>query len=587
METFLRFGLGNVVLAMSLAMLAAAAGCLLGRRPALRHALWLLVLLKLITPPLSMVPVDRLPIPRPHHERPVCRVNFDAVGRDEPVEDEPAGSAVPMGEPAVAGESVPAEAGMDLKRGLARLAVAVWLSGSLLIGGVAAVRLGRWSRVLKKLRLAPGEVQDEVADLAARMGLPAPPGVWWSPGTAAPMLWACCGRARLIVPQTLWTRLDERQRTTLLVHELAHLRRRDHWVRLVELATTAVYWWLPLVWVARRALREAEEQCCDAWVVWACPDAVRTYAETLVETVEFLAEARTALPLAASGFGHVHHLKRRIRMIMQERTPRTLSWTGTLTMLGLSAALLPVSPTWARDSDRESPAEQAPVVTPGSSRHSEPNAWQPLHFYTVGQLSDEESGKAKAAVGAQVKAKTDDDEHEAQERTDYWKSKVAGEVDRALKKEAQVLEAKLKDVLTKIEIQTGQATESKQAQAQAEQAVRRAREKLGSGAERARELARARVMVERARAELRLAESRLAKLEGIQSPFKTQGGVRYEVFTKGPLFISPKAEPAVPRDHEAQSTRPERDRRLTEIEKQLDQLLQEVKSLKGGGSDRR
>lgn len=274
-------------------------------------------------------------------------------------------------------------------------------------------------------------------------------------------------------------------------------------------------------------------------------------------------------------------------MIMQERTPRTLSWTGTLTMLGLSAALLPVSPTWARDSDRESPAEQAPVVTPGSSRHSEPNAWQPLHFYTVGQLSDEESGKAKAAVGAQVKAKTDDDEHEAQERTDYWKSKVAGEVDRALKKEAQVLEAKLKDVLTKIEIQTGQATESKQAQAQAEQAVRRAREKLGSGAERARELARARVMVERARAELRLAESRLAKLEGIQSPFKTQGGVRYEVFTKGPLFISPKAEPAVPRDHEAQSTRPERDRRLTEIEKQLDQLLQEVKSLKGGGSDRR
>ena len=69
--------------------------------------------------------------------------------------------------------------------------------------------------------------------------------------------------------------------TLLLLHELAHLKRRDHWVRWLELVVAGLYWWHPVVWWARRALREAEEQCCDAWVVWAMPDRSRTYASCL------------------------------------------------------------------------------------------------------------------------------------------------------------------------------------------------------------------------------------------------------------------------------------------------------------------
>ena len=66
--------------------------------------------------------------------------------------------------------------------------------------------------------------------------------------------------------------LDQRQRSMLLVHELAHVRRGDHAVRLFELAVTVLFWWLPTVWWARRALHDAEEQCCDAWVTWAFPE---------------------------------------------------------------------------------------------------------------------------------------------------------------------------------------------------------------------------------------------------------------------------------------------------------------------------
>ena len=51
---------------------------------------------------------------------------------------------------------------------------------------------------------------------------------------------------------------------------------------------TALYWWNPVLWWARQALRDVEEQCCDAWVVWAFPDAAKSYAETLLETLDFL-----------------------------------------------------------------------------------------------------------------------------------------------------------------------------------------------------------------------------------------------------------------------------------------------------------
>src|SRR5262249_29387224 len=135
---------------------------------------------------------------------------------------------------------------------------------------------------------------------------------------------------------------------TLLAHELAHLRRRDQWVRILELLTTGLYWWLPILWWARRELEEAEEQCCDAWVLWALPGSGRTYALGLVETVDFLSGVRPARPLLASGFGQVQSLKRRITMIMSGTTSRSLTWTGLLAVLGLGVALLPLVPTWAQ-----------------------------------------------------------------------------------------------------------------------------------------------------------------------------------------------------------------------------------------------
>jgi hypothetical protein len=151
-----------------------------------------------------------------------------------------------------------------------------------------------------------------------------------------------------VLPASLVERLTTEQWLTLLAHELAHWRRRDHWVRWLELAALGLYWWCPLAWWAKAQLQQAEEECCDAWVVWTLPGAARAYALALVETVEFLAGARPALPPAASGLGQVQSLKRRLTMILRGTTPRALSLAGIFAVLGLGALLLPLAPTWAQ-----------------------------------------------------------------------------------------------------------------------------------------------------------------------------------------------------------------------------------------------
>ena len=232
-----------------------------------------------------------------------------------------------------------------------------WIAGTLATFGIAAVRVRRFGRLLREARPAPRDVLDRVGELAGRLGLSRPPEVRMTPGAVSPMLWAPGCRPLLIVPDDLWERLDEARRDTLLVHELAHLKRRDHWVRGLELLATGLYWWHPVVWWSRRALHEAEEQCCDAWVVWAIPGAARTYAEALLDTVDFLSGAEPSVPWAASGLGHVRHLKRRLVMILNGTTPRALSWSGILATLGLCAAMLPLSPSWADEPPDPEPPE--------------------------------------------------------------------------------------------------------------------------------------------------------------------------------------------------------------------------------------
>jgi beta-lactamase regulating signal transducer with metallopeptidase domain len=379
MDTLLHAGLSNVLMAAVLA-LPAAAVARLGRRPALAHALWLLVLLKLLTPPLIPIPVlwpggateagdqiaaDARPGP--------------PVGAAGPLAGDMLGVALPgvaeaPGEPApapAAGAPAPDRAVAAAAAPWREILVVVWLGVSALWFVWAALQVRRFRRLLQHARLAPAVVQDAARTLAARLGRARPPVVWLVPGVVSPMLWALGRAPRLLFPAGLLERLDAGQRDALLAHELAHLRRRDHWVRLVELAAFGLYWWCPLLWWVRHELHEAEEQCCDAWAVWALDGDGRTYALALLETVSFLSQARPALPVGASGVGQVRHLRRRLTMVLRGNTCRSLSWLGAAGVFSLGLLLLPLLPVGAQDAPARARAQARPAAKDDRERQIE------------------------------------------------------------------------------------------------------------------------------------------------------------------------------------------------------------------------
>jgi hypothetical protein len=143
----------------------------------------------------------------------------------------------------------------------------------------------------------------------------------------------------------------------LLVHELAHLRRGDHWVRRLELVALGLYWWHPAAWWARRELEDAEERCCDGWVARLLPGAGPAYAAALVQTVAFLSAARAALPLGASGSGQARHIRRRVIMILEGNTARPLGRAALLAVLIVGLALLALAP------GRADPPAAVPAAT--------------------------------------------------------------------------------------------------------------------------------------------------------------------------------------------------------------------------------
>jgi beta-lactamase regulating signal transducer with metallopeptidase domain len=386
MDTLLHAGLSNAAAAAVLAVIAAIVGYFC-RRPAVRHALWLLVLLKLVTPPLVDVPVPWLANAATPADEPLL-LTAQADPEPDPgdvVELTLAEEAEPPADagdllPAAAAEEPPAPPPVEWRP----LLIAVWLGGSAVWLLLAARQAWRFARVLRHARPAGRSLQAEADEVAERLGLLRAPAVRLLPGRVSPMLWAAGAGARLLLPAELLGRLGFEGRRTLLAHELAHLRRGDHWVRLAELVVTTLFWWHPVVWWARRELREAEEQCCDAWVLWALPRSAKTYALALVETVDFLSEVRPALPALASGVGHVNDLRRRVTMIMQGTTPRALTWSGLLALLGLGAFLLPAMPTWAQQ-----PGDPIRVTVTADG------AGQPLRIVTGTALVEEEEDVKK------------------------------------------------------------------------------------------------------------------------------------------------------------------------------------------------
>ncbi len=374
-----------------------ALACRLGRlKPAARHALWLVVIVKLLLPPVMAwpwaLPVHIAPVglsasvPAPAHvetpapaysevrapmrveayisaSAPLPRQSDTVLASPELATTTRQGTlSQPASTPVAISprSSSPTRfAGLGAAFTPRALLVEIWLIG------MAAVCLVQLRRILRIHRLAlggkpaPGWLEELLADTASRLEVRKPQ-VRTISGAHSPFLWGL-GRPLLLLPESLVASLPQTRWPGVLAHELAHLKRRDHWVAWLKLAATCLWWWNPIAWCARRRLRENAELACDAWAVWAAPDGRREYAEALIDVFE--AGVEKAVPTATLALGADIRLgfQERLTMLFHDNLPRKLSWQGTALAATLLLAALPA---WqaATATDEDDGGQQATAV---------------------------------------------------------------------------------------------------------------------------------------------------------------------------------------------------------------------------------
>jgi beta-lactamase regulating signal transducer with metallopeptidase domain len=134
--------------------------------------------------------------------------------------------------------------------------IVIWIAGAVVSLTRLLFRIFRFGRLLRFAAPTDRELQSIVSEQAGRMKLRQIPDVLILPGSVSPMLWTLRRRAALLLPKQLLEELSTESLETVVVHELAHYHRRDHWVRGLEMLVTCLFWWHPLVWLAVRELRQ-------------------------------------------------------------------------------------------------------------------------------------------------------------------------------------------------------------------------------------------------------------------------------------------------------------------------------------------
>lgn len=161
-------------------------------------------------------------------------------------------------------------------------------------------------------------LQSDLARLAKRIGLRVVPVVAMSARVTTPLVVGVL-RPAILLPTAFVSGLRPEQVEALLLHELAHIRRWDHVVNLLQRIIETLLFFHPAVWWVSKRISIEREHCCDdlavAWGGDACD-----YAESLVRVSELRyraagLKAESATVLAATG-GTPSQLHRRVLRIL-------------------------------------------------------------------------------------------------------------------------------------------------------------------------------------------------------------------------------------------------------------------------------
>jgi beta-lactamase regulating signal transducer with metallopeptidase domain len=320
-------------LALLVCIVAAVSGLARTASARLRHALWLLVLLKVFLPPWLWTPVSV----GPWALAPLIR----------------------SAEPQWANVQASAFQAPTLPTWL----MLGWMAG---FAGFWAVVAWRYARLVAVTRAAEevdeGPARVELERIAMDLGVERVPELLTTSTLASPFLFGVL-RPRIVLPRKMLDELSDVDLRAVLTHELAHWKRRDTWIGWLQLAAQSLFWFHPFLWWANRQLRHERECACDETVLQIGQLTPQHYGEAIVR---FLTASRGRALAAGSLVGVFERgakLPERLEHIMSyESKPREFGWLSCLLLAAFAIFFLPMSPGGAPEAVLQAQAPAGPTI---------------------------------------------------------------------------------------------------------------------------------------------------------------------------------------------------------------------------------
>lgn len=269
----------------------------------------------------------------------------------------------------------------------------VWLAGvSLLVVRLAG---GCW-RVhrlrTQALASAPSRWQATADRLARRLAIAAPFRLVESMLVDTPMV-AGWWRPLIVLPVAALANMTTAQVEALIAHELAHIRRHDYAINLLQTTAEALLFFHPGVWWVSRRIRQEREHCCDDVAV-----DVAEEAEAYVEALAMLASwpGRAIGPTVGATDGALLRRARRLLGVPREDQGANL---GGLVFLGAAASLAVAMLTLAPASPASAqPAAQASDLVVRQTDHFEISFAPALDLHAARIANDAERAYDRVSV---------------------------------------------------------------------------------------------------------------------------------------------------------------------------------------------
>jgi beta-lactamase regulating signal transducer with metallopeptidase domain len=151
-------------------------------------------------------------------------------------------------------------------------------------------------------------------------------------------------RPTILIPQNLLRRLKREDLRSILLHELAHIKRGDLWISLIQTILQIVYFYNPLLWVANVIIRKVREQAVDEMVLVAMGEKAEDYPGALLN-ISRMTFSRPALNLRLIGVSESKKaLERRIMNMLNRPVPKSskLGYLGLIAIVVIGAVILPM-----------------------------------------------------------------------------------------------------------------------------------------------------------------------------------------------------------------------------------------------------